>query len=182
MKYELYHHGIKGQRWGVRRYQNPDGTLSEAGRRRVERYKMQAAKSSDKQDYSKAAKYYLKAGRIKGQKDSEVLQSIQYRSTMAKRDAANIAKFDLEDPKSHVEDDDYLVNVLRNEADRDRRIAQAMSKQIVTISSKGPKIDGLTFDKWIEREEVYSNRYLKEYDKKYNPDIYRDLWEFGTYD
>lgn len=101
---------------------------------------------------------------------------------MAKRDAANIAKFDLEDPKSHVEDDDYLVNVLRNEADRDRRIAQAMSKQIVTISSKGPKIDGLTFDKWIEREEVYSNRYLKEYDKKYNPDIYRDLWEFGTYD
>lgn len=74
MKYELYHHGIKGQRWGVRRYQNPDGTLSEAGRRRVERYKMQAAKSSDKQDYSKAAKYYLKAGRIKGQKDKKTVR------------------------------------------------------------------------------------------------------------
>ena len=34
--YELYlaHHGIKGQRWGVRRYQNPDGTLTEAGKKR----------------------------------------------------------------------------------------------------------------------------------------------------
>ena len=34
--YELYlaHHGIKGQQWGVRRYQNPDGTLTEAGKKR----------------------------------------------------------------------------------------------------------------------------------------------------
>lgn len=31
---ELYHHGIKGQRWGVRRYQNPDGSLTDEGRRR----------------------------------------------------------------------------------------------------------------------------------------------------
>lgn len=30
----LMHHGIKGQRWGVRRYQNPDGTLTSAGKRR----------------------------------------------------------------------------------------------------------------------------------------------------
>jgi hypothetical protein len=31
---ELYHHGIKGQRWGIRRFQNPDGTLTAAGRKR----------------------------------------------------------------------------------------------------------------------------------------------------
>lgn len=31
---ELYHHGIKGMRWGVRRYQNSDGTLTDAGKRR----------------------------------------------------------------------------------------------------------------------------------------------------
>ena len=31
---ELYHHGIKGQKWGVRRFQNPDGTLTAAGRKR----------------------------------------------------------------------------------------------------------------------------------------------------
>ena len=31
---ELYHWGIKGMKWGIRRYQNPDGTLTAAGRKR----------------------------------------------------------------------------------------------------------------------------------------------------
>ena len=31
---ELYHHGIKGMRWGVRRFQNSDGSLTSAGKRR----------------------------------------------------------------------------------------------------------------------------------------------------
>ena len=29
---ELYHHGVIGQKWGVRRYQNEDGTLTEEGK------------------------------------------------------------------------------------------------------------------------------------------------------
>jgi len=34
---ELYHHGIKGMKWGVRRYQNYDGSLTPAGQKRYER-------------------------------------------------------------------------------------------------------------------------------------------------
>ena len=32
---ELQHHGIKGQKWGVRRFQNADGSLTTAGKQRA---------------------------------------------------------------------------------------------------------------------------------------------------
>ena len=32
---ELYHHGIKGQKWGVRRFQNADGSLTPKGKKRA---------------------------------------------------------------------------------------------------------------------------------------------------
>ena len=32
----LYHHGIKGQKWGVRRFQNKDGSLTPAGKERYD--------------------------------------------------------------------------------------------------------------------------------------------------
>ena len=33
---ELTHHGIKGQKWGVRRFQNKDGSLTPAGKKRYD--------------------------------------------------------------------------------------------------------------------------------------------------
>lgn len=52
---ELEHFGIKGMKWGIRRYQNPDGTLTEAGKNRLNKYKEKESKriTKRKNDYQR---------------------------------------------------------------------------------------------------------------------------------
>lgn len=45
---ELSHYGIKGMKWGVRRYQNADGSLTAAGKKRQEKQQAKTIKKENK--------------------------------------------------------------------------------------------------------------------------------------
>lgn len=52
MEYELCHWGIKGMKWGVRRYQNKDGSLTPKGKKRYSEPHEDYARAHDKKPVS----------------------------------------------------------------------------------------------------------------------------------
>lgn len=61
---ELYHHGILGQKWGIRRYQNADGSLTAAGRKRIQKEQTKALISEIKSNNKAERKKISAQGKI----------------------------------------------------------------------------------------------------------------------
>lgn len=128
---ELMHYGIKGQKWGVRRYQNEDGSLKGAGKKRYSRF------FSDKDTYE----------RIKSIKNTKRMDhmSKKQKESLDKAEAYWKARANGETPTEKR-------NIIKRQADRYRsyslkaRTGQAVA--IGVISNLGTqKIRSDTFGK-----------------------------------
>lgn len=76
---ELYHHGIVGMKWGVRRYQNEDGSLTAEGKKRyltkenIEKLTKPTIKGGkDKPNISPAEKILKEGDKVLGEVDSGI--------------------------------------------------------------------------------------------------------------
>ena len=102
---ELYHHGIKGQKWGVRRYKNEDGSLTSEGKKRLSKYKAKELKRIDRKykirKYTAPFKDSRNLNKIRKRIESDYVKKMTYsdmekeiktvRGKKAKMFAASIA-------------------------------------------------------------------------------------------
>ena len=83
---ELYHHGIKGMKWGVRRFQRRDGSLTNEGARRYANSK--DAYRNAKSEYKQAKKAYSKSyDKAYGYSSRHFISQYVNKSKKAKSDA-----------------------------------------------------------------------------------------------
>lgn len=90
----LEHHGIKGQKWGIRRYQNADGSLTEEGKRR---YDIKEAKIKAKAE-KVVAKANLKAAKINAKIEKASLKNLK----KASKEQAKILKMEMKAAKKEA--------------------------------------------------------------------------------
>ena len=84
---ELYHYGIKGMKWGVRRYQNPDGSLTSAGKKRYAENYSEQQRTRDRKLYGSRAVNRINKRMLKG----ESIQSARH-DEVVRRDRLNGGK------------------------------------------------------------------------------------------
>lgn len=86
----LQHHGIMGQRWGIRRYQNPDGTLTEAGKKRYAPNYSTEQRKRDTSVYGKSGMNRINRSMLSGESISSARSKEATRINSARRKATAI--------------------------------------------------------------------------------------------
>ena len=128
LKNYLEHHGVKGQKWGVRRYQNKDGSLTEKGKARIAKTKTKVEKMYDKMIYKseKKAANAAKKGKSGKQKTWEYIAKENKRAKSEK--LKKIGDMNWTDFKKSRSKDRFLASYSQRFMDRNSKAIDMTSK------------------------------------------------------
>lgn len=128
---KLYHHGILGQKWGVRRFQNEDGSLTDDGRRRYKQYAKDALEKAYEAYSDWDENRSLKYGDNWDKYDSD---PTNYNNRMKTKKYKDLANFVDQETKPYSDEVKRLREELKStkkQKDRDR-----INKEIFNANDK----------------------------------------------
>ena len=96
---ELYHHGVKGMKWGVRRYQNEDGSLTLAGKKRALKIQNRYTNISNNNKYRDKNGNLTYAGRKKVIEMQDKYSKVTGGKTLRKYSNSNTSRSNIESQK-----------------------------------------------------------------------------------
>ena len=160
---ELSHAGTKGMKWGVRRYQNEDGTLTELGKKRYSSAKRDIMDSARAKAYDEAVKAHLKKhpGDTAGAKAAGKLASKDATATTK----INETKLRKDTFDAAVKNDLDATNTILRESSNAARTASSAVKNI-KVNVKRMDLSEMT-DKEM-RDRIAREQLESQYDSMFN--------------